>query len=196
MKLYFININGILPRHMEQISPERAEQAMRYRFPEDRKRCIAGGLLLRKLLGDAAVFTDMFGKPRCENGAYFNLSHSGDWVILAAGDTEVGCDIERHRQADELRLGKIVFTDNELELLQNSYDRLGDFYRLWTKKEALLKCMGKGFHRAAKTVDVCADTFCEDGDIYRMKTMVFADYTVSVCAQNGNAEIETEIVRI
>ena len=143
MKLYLTNINEITMEHMPLISPERAKKASRYRFPADKKRCIAGGLLLRRFLGDNAIFTDEFGKPRAESGVCFNLSHSGDWVMLAVGEKEIGCDIEQLRQTDALRMGRVVYTDAELELLRGSRDRLGCFYALWTKKEALLKCMGK-----------------------------------------------------
>lgn len=192
MKLFLANINEITPEHIRLVSPGRAEKARRYRFPADKKRCIAGGLLLREFLGDAAVYTDEFGKPRIKSGVCFNLSHSGDWVLLALSDKEIGCDIERLRQTDALRLGKVVFTENEMALLRQSRDRLGKFYELWTKKEALLKCMGKGFHRAAKTVDVSDDIFSENGFDYYMQTKVFADYTISVCTRGKSEEAAIE----
>ena len=181
---------------MELISPERAEKALRYRFAADRKRCVAGGLLIRRFLGDAAVYTDEFGKPRAKSGVCFNLSHSGDWVIFALGENEVGCDIEQLRQTDALKLGKVVYTDAELEMIRRNADRLGVFFDLWTKKEALLKCMGKGFHRPAKSVEVIGDRLFEDGVEYYMKTKHFSDYTVSVCVQNASADFETERVRL
>lgn len=187
-----MDIRGIQPAHTALIAPERAQKAARYRFPDDRRRCVAGGLLLREVLGDRPVTEDANGKPQAE-GVCFNLSHSGDWAALAVADAEVGCDIELLRMADAMRLGKVVFTEDEMSLLQSSGDRLGDFYRLWTKKEALLKCMGVGFHRAAKTVDVCGDRFCEDGVVYRMKTVVFADYTLSVCLQTEK-EFSVELI--
>lgn len=149
---------------------------------------------MRRFLGDTAIFTDEFGKPRAKSGVCFNLSHSGDWVLLAIGDNEIGCDIERLRQTDALRLGKVVFTGGELELIRQSRDRLGVFYTLWTKKEALLKCMGNGFHRPAKTVDVRGGCFEEDGHIYRMKTKSFSDYTVSVCSRDSAVELDMEKV--
>ena len=100
MKLFLANIHEITTEHIPLISPERAEKAQRYRFSADKKRCVAGGLLLRRFLGDAAIYTDPFGKPRAESGVCFNLSHSGDWVLLAVSDKEIGCDIERLRQVE------------------------------------------------------------------------------------------------
>lgn len=150
---------------------------------------------MRRFLGETAVFTDAFGKPRARSGVCFNLSHSGDWVLLAVSDREIGCDIEKIRLTNTLRLGKTVFTDAEMDALRASFDRLGTFFTFWTKKEALLKCMGKGFHRPAKSVDVRGDSFYEDGHVYAMCTKSFADYAVSVCVRDGEADITTEIVR-
>ncbi len=196
MKLYLANIAEITPEHWKLISPGRAEKARRYRFADDQKRCVAGGLLIRRFLGDTEIYTDDFGKPRAKSGACFNISHSGEWVAMALDRSEVGCDIERFRQADALRLGKVVFTEAELDSIRSAADRLGTFYRLWTKKEALLKCMGEGFHRAAKTVEVIGDSFCEGGDVYNMKTKAFTDYTVSVCAKNSSADFDIEFVQL
>lgn len=194
MKLFLANINEIKDGHLSLLSPERAQKALRYRFPADRRRSIAAGLLLREFLGGAEIYTDDLGKPRSKDGRCFNLSHSGDWAILALSDHEIGCDIEHFRQVEALRLGKTVFTERELDLIRQNPDRLGVFYRLWTRKEALLKCIGGGFHRAAKTVDVSGGDFCENGDVYDIKTQTFADYSISVCVKNGSAEFETQRV--
>lgn len=150
---------------------------------------------MRRFLGETAFFTDACGKPHAQNGVPFNLSHSGDWALLAVGEQEIGCDIEQIRLTNTLRLGKTVFTDAEMAALRQSPERLGTFFTFWTKKEALLKCMGKGFHRAAKSVDVCGGTFAEDGHVYTMGTKLFADYAVSVCVRDGAVDMTTEWVR-
>ena len=196
MKLYLAHIGDVVPEHLLLLSPQRAAQAQRYRMPADRKRCIAGGLLLRRFVGDTPVVADACGKPRAQNGVCFNLSHSGDWVLLAVSDREVGCDIEAVRQTDALRMGRVVYTDQEMALLRRSPDRLQTFFSLWTKKEALLKCMGSGFSRPAKTVDVCDSCFCEDGHVYRIQTKSFADYVLSVCVRDGESCTETQRVRL
>lgn len=196
MKLYLAHIGDVVPEHLALLSPQRAEQARRYRMPADKKRCIAGGLLVRRFVGDTPVVAGADGKPRAQNGVCFNLSHSGDWVLLAVSGREVGCDIEAVRQTDALRMGRVVYTDGEMALLRRSPDRLQTFFTLWTKKEALLKCMGSGFHRAAKTVDVCGGSFCEDGHVYRMQTKCFADYVLSVCVRDGEPCTVTQRVRL
>ena len=79
--------------------------------------------------------------------------------------------------------------------IKNSPDKTGEFFRLWTKKEALLKCMGEGFHRPAKSVDVSGDRFEENGLVYRLKTYEFSDYIISVCTLGGEFADELEFIR-
>lgn len=55
MKLYLSNISEALPRHRELLTPERLQKADRYKMPDDKKRCVAGGVLLRHFLGDTRI---------------------------------------------------------------------------------------------------------------------------------------------
>ena len=194
MKIYLADIASVLPRHREYISPQRLQKTLRYRMPDDQKRCIAGSVLLRYFLGDTAILDNGFGKPVAENGVCFNLSHSGGWVLLAVDDRDVGCDIESVCFVDAARMGKIVFTDRECRMVETAPDKTGVFFDLWTKKEALLKCMGKGFHREAKSVEVCGDRFADGEITYYMKTKRFADYTVSVSSVNPDFQMKVEFV--
>ena len=194
MKIYLADIASVLARHREYISPQRLQKTLRYRMPDDQKRCIAGSVLLRYFLGDTAILDNGFGKPVAENGVCFNLSHSGGWVLLAVDDRDVGCDIESVCFVDAARMGKIVFTGRECRMVETAPDKTGVFFDLWTKKEALLKCMGKGFHREAKSVEVCGDRFADGEITYYMKTKRFADYTVSVCSVNPDFQMKVEFV--
>lgn len=193
MKLYLADIREVAPRHLALLSEQRARQAARYKMPDDKKRCIAGGLLLRRYVGEEGIYKNTWGKP-VKEGICFNLSHSGDYVLLGVDGIDVGCDIEQIRSVNALRMGKIVFCENEMQQIENAPDRTEAFFRLWTKKEALLKCMGKGFHRQAKSVDVSGDTFTEDGVCYTMQTLVFADYVISCCSAGGRAQADLSLV--
>ncbi len=186
MRLYLSSINCVAPAHINLISPERAEKAKRYKMEDDQKRCVLGGLLLRRFLGDTQIADNGFGKPIAENGVCFNLSHSGEYALLAVDSQNIGCDIERIKTVPFEKIGKIVFCEKEMEKIKSSPDKAGEFFTLWTKKEALLKCIGEGFHREAKSVDVSGDVFRENGGEYRMKTYCFSDYVISVCSQGGD----------
>lgn len=195
MRLYLASISDVKPAHIKMIRPERKKKAERYRREDDQKRCVLGGLLMRDFLGDVRVFENENGKPVAENGACFNLSHSGDYVLFAIGEFQVGCDIERLKAVPCEKMGRVVFCENEMNKIKNSPDKTGEFFRLWTKKEALLKCMGEGFHRPAKSVDVSGDRFEENGLVYRLKTYEFSDYIISVCTLGGEFADEIEFIR-
>ncbi len=83
----------------------------------------------------------------------FNLSHSGDWVVLAwhvhTSAAPLGVDVEHanSRARDVMRLARRYFSTVEraaLESLQSREHaaRQDLFYRLWTLKEAWVKAHG------------------------------------------------------
>ena len=73
---------------------ERYEKLLRYRQEEDRLRCFASSLLLQKAAQGRSISYNEAGKPLAE-GLSFNLSHSGDYAVLAEADSPVGVDIEK-----------------------------------------------------------------------------------------------------
>lgn len=182
VKVFLADISDISLEYMQLLDNERRARIERYRLADDKKRCILAGLMTRHFLGNAEILKSEYGKPSLSDGRFFNISHSGKYVLFALSDCEIGCDIEQFHYVNALRTGRTVFTDDEMNLLLAGADRLGMFFNLWTKKESLLKCMGEGFHRSAKSVDVRFDVFEEKGKSYFMKTMNFSDYTVSVCS--------------
>lgn len=82
------------------------------------------------------------GKPRLvgdQAWLRFNLSHSGEVTLVAvARDVEVGIDVERIRPVPEMReiarrwLGRDDIADP------------ADFFRAWTRHEAIVKALGVG----------------------------------------------------
>ncbi len=93
------------------------------------------------------------GKPYlktqdCWNNAplYFNISHSGNYVVCAISGQEVGIDIQEHRELDYMVTAKRFFSMEELSFLEETahQKRLELFYRLWTRKEAYGKMLGEG----------------------------------------------------
>ena len=182
MKLFLADIGNVSLEYAQLLDNERRARTERYRLADDKKRCILAGLMTRRFLGNAEILKNEYGKPFLTDGRFFNISHSGNYVLFALSDSEIGCDIEQFHYVNAVRTGRTVFTDDEMNLLLTGADRLGAFFNLWTKKESLLKCMGEGFHRSAKSVDVRYDAFEEKGKSYFMKTWNFSDYTVSVCS--------------
>lgn len=186
MRLFLADISRVNLEHSLLLDSERRQRVNRCKMLDDKKRCITSGLLIKRFFGDKCIRLNEWGKPFAPDGGYFNISHSGTYVLFALSDYEIGCDIERIRFLNPLKTGRAVFGETEQQYIIDNYDKIGSFFELWTKKESLLKCMGEGFHRSAKSVDVSADSFEENGKVYYMKCYCFADYTVSVCSVSND----------
>lgn len=89
------------------------------------------------------------GKPRLhDDGWQFNLSHSGDWLVLAlCPQGPLGVDIELgKRRHHPLPLARRFYAQSEYEWLctLSAQEQERAFYRLWSRKEAVLKAHGGG----------------------------------------------------
>jgi len=92
----------------------------------------------------------------------FNLSHSGEWALVAlTNGAEVGVDIERREvNRPTPALAKYAFSVIEFEQWSalDEEEKPGAFYRLWTRKEAYIKLLGKGLHLDLKSFDISHET--------------------------------------
>ena len=79
---------------------------------------------------------------------YFNLSHSGGYVLCVISSEEIGADIQQHCGKNVEKLARRFFSEREAAALEQAGEerekREGLFYRLWARKEAYGKLTGKG----------------------------------------------------
>lgn len=105
-----------------------------------------------------------YGKPYLRGGKklHFNLSHSGNYVVCAFSDEEIGIDIQmqRKRQGDIVRR---FFSREDKELLERmtngGMDSDEAFYCVWTVKEAYMKLTGEGMRQGldASVIEMPSD---------------------------------------
>ena len=83
----------------------------------------------------------------------FNLSHSGDCVLIAVtAGVHCGVDIERRRPIfKEQKLAEGLFSHREIEWLSRTEN---GFHRLWTMKEAIIKAIGHGLSIELSHIDL------------------------------------------
>ena len=78
------------------------------------------------------------------NMIHYNISHAGDWIVLAIARVPVGADVEF---IDESFPFSDILADN-FSKAEERYIRQQDsterFFTLWTRKEAILKATGQG----------------------------------------------------
>ncbi len=144
--------------YLDELTPKRREKAKRYLFLSDRLRCMAGGLLLKEILGiqrDEELIHNIYGKPALHGGGKnFNISHAGDYVVLAVDAFPLGVDIECIGNAD-MMVAQRCFQEDELEYLTNGNgDRDEKFFALWTLKESLMKATGLGLNLPPESFSV------------------------------------------
>ena len=160
VEIYALDISGKAMnaqycRLLSCVSEEQRHRIGQFRFEADKKRTLYGDVLSRFLIGErrrkpmgsVEFIKNAFGKPYAIGFPHveFNVSHSGDWVVCAVGEREVGVDVEEIKPID-LDIAKRFYTRNENRLVVSSReeDRLKTFYLLWTLKESFTKYMGKG----------------------------------------------------
>lgn len=83
----------------------------------------------------------------------FNVSHSGDKVLLAIDQSPIGIDVEHRNNAVNAKIyGERVLNNDELHLILNKGNFRELFCLLWTRKEALVKALGKGIDDDIKRI--------------------------------------------
>lgn len=159
----------------------RREQVRAIKLGQGRKESTIAFSLLQQVLREEYGIEDSIEFDYLEHGKpvlkgrpdiFFNISHCREAVACIVGDTEVGVDIERKGRYKEI-LAKHVLNELELGELESSDDKDAEFTRLWTQKEALVKCLGVGVSSDMKNVLV------ENKDI-KIKTMEHECYAYSV----------------
>lgn len=137
-----------------ELTPEERERAARFRFPDLQRRWTAGRAELRRLLdrytgipaADLRFAYGEHGKPYLAGSRVrFNMTDSGDLVFYAVTlDAEIGVDVERFREIDGAGIARRYLPADEAAAV---LDDPACFFRVWTRREAYLKCLGIGLRR-------------------------------------------------
>lgn len=172
--------------YLSVLTRQEKEKALRFRFEDDRTRSILGAYLIHKAFEEDfpnkeyALEQNCNGKPyypkslMATKESYFNLSHSGNLVVLARSNCDLGVDVEQIRDIKINNFHRIL-TDDEKEAIKSSDNSINAFLELWTKKEAFVKATGKG---------ICAlDKYETEAGKYFIKSFNFENHIISVCSK-------------
>ena len=203
LKLYRININHFKDpledkRLLQLVDDSRRQKVLRYLMPEDRKRSLGAGIIIRKILNENGLCEDCLkysenGKPVADN-VFFNISHGGDYVVGVASDCEIGCDIEKNGNAP-LEVAERYFYLSELEYIRSAADKSRAFFTLWTLKESYVKQSGQGM--TVKLTDFAfqpeldpgwREVPCTDEKVGAMQCKLKEKWILSVCVEKLQAD--------
>lgn len=166
MKLYRIHIPKMEDplqnqRLLELVFPERREKVIRYRMPDDRKRSLGAGIILRRILQENGLTENDMRYSENEkpvaDSVFFNVSHAGDYVVGVSSDCQVGCDIEKIRKAP-MEIAQRHFLVTESAYIQAAPDRDKAFFTLWTLKESYMKMTGMGMSLPLDSFEIVRTT--------------------------------------
>ncbi|WP_445773798.1 4'-phosphopantetheinyl transferase family protein [Shewanella sp.] len=191
--IYFVSLNAQLSAAdfdkglaLAWLSPDEAAKVARYKSPSARNNALQVRLALRAILSrHSAVNPAQWqftygekGKPAlsqewfAKTGLYFNLSHSGQWLMIGVitgtkcnlstdfqglDELFVGVDIERERSStDIVPILHHYFTQAETDaLLQLPIElQRQRFFDLWAVKESYIKARGLGLALSLKSFSV------------------------------------------
>lgn len=150
------NLNQI-PNYFELLSIEEKIRANKYIQLKDSQRFIIARGILKQLASQylhipASEITICIGpnkKPYIRSSSIkpldYNISHSGNWIIIAFGLGNFGIDIEQIQTTFNYEsLLPVCFSQIEQDYITNHSISRELFYRLWTRKESMVKATARG----------------------------------------------------
>jgi 4'-phosphopantetheinyl transferase len=201
-----IGINSSLSQlnnFLAVMPPDEIARANRYFYTKDKHRFIISRGAVRNILGKylglpaASIEFETGGnkKPHIKNtnniNVHYNISHSGDWILLAISNSPIGADTEQVIQGysyKDVLPGN--FSEAETEYI-NQTSPVERFFTLWTRKEALTKATGKGLDDDLKLIPaldgthfVESKTISSDDDWLISTFQLAENYSASVACSS------------
>jgi 4'-phosphopantetheinyl transferase len=147
------------------LSQDEKERAVHFKYLKDQHNFIIARGILRRLLSlylntapqEIEISYGLWGKPCLPiESLYFNLSHSRAYALYGfARDYEIGIDLEYIDESLDLEeMALNIFSPAEQKQWKklNEKDKRQAFFKFWTRKEAYLKAMGKGWLQGEKEI--------------------------------------------
>jgi 4'-phosphopantetheinyl transferase len=166
------------------LTASEQDRAGRFHHRIDRNRFVVGRSMLRQVLGialdmspvDVPIGLDK-GRPFLDQSVFgpffFNLSHSGNRVMMIfSRERQVGVDVEVERDFPDLeQVARRVMTNGEYDqlLAMPKAGRVAAFFRLWVRKESIMKCLGKGFEIDPRRIEVGHDASASTEGLFEQR---------------------------
>ena len=191
IEIYYLDTNTINQKTYEinlcKIPEKIQKEILRYKYLKDQKFKFFGKLMIKEYCFQKNIDFDWnnwqvtkYGKPFIKNMPHFNISHSGNYVIVGFSESNIGIDIEL---MDNKNIDSFIplFHPNEQKFINDSPDKKNAFYEIWTRKEAFLKAKGIGITKGLRKGDLSKSKVLENKD-WHIKTFdLLENYKISIC---------------
>ena len=192
-KIYAIRLSDITDKEnilIKIVGNRRREKTKRFIRAEDRLRSLAVGYLMAIYLpgfSEDRLSIGKDGKPFLEGGIAFNVSHGGNFIVLAWDDSTegIGIDVEPITKMDYLKdILPMYATTREQESIGEDVKKA---LWVWTRKESLYKCIGEGITDPLELPEVLEDKVRFFGKICHLKTIEKEGHIFSVALNGGDS---------
>ena len=166
MKVYYFNITplrnkNIFAEKVKEVSPRRLAKIERLKKTDDKLRCLGAGLLINYIREKFDIRDEIMvaknGKPHfTRTRMSFNISHSGNYVVIVVSDFNIGIDIQRMEKHNHLIAEKNFCANDCAYINENdNYEiQRQRFHEIWTIKEAYLKNIGIGLRKPLNSFEI------------------------------------------
>ena len=175
------------------LNKQELEKKNRFLRDEDAERFALGKYFTRQILsqilkvpaGNINFLLTATNKPYLKE-INFNISHSGDYIVIAVSRREIGVDVELIKNDfDHDDLAKACFNPNERRAIL----KIEDFYIFWTRKEAILKATGEGIIDDLPQIDCVKSIVTRKGKCYNLKSYLMDERHVLSLAHEKSSKI-------
>ena len=173
---------------LNYVDANRRVKALKFVQEKDQLLSLGAGYLIKKYLPNEDIKETKTGKPYFENGPFFNISHSGEYVVLVIHKTrDVGVDIERINK-NKLDAIKYVLSDKEKGVIDTN-----TLFLMWSNKESLIKCLSTGIQdiKIVSGLPLEGIRSINNEDFYT-KSQIYDNYSLSITLK-GNEPFNTRI---
>ncbi|WP_220788111.1 4'-phosphopantetheinyl transferase family protein, partial [Bacillus paramobilis] len=169
-----------------------------FRQKEDKQRSLLSNDMLMKLLTASTqqkveIQKNKYGKKYLtSNEIFFNISHSGNWILIGISNYTLGVDIERIEILDFISLSTFFSKPEQDYLKSVDTPRLkNEFYRIWTANESYVKFLGKGLSiplnsfvvPLTKNDNLVLNLSRDSRENSKIQSFFLEDYSISICSQ-------------
>lgn len=163
----FLKFSG----YCQVLSKDEKQNTNSFKMDYHRKHYMLSHVILRLLLSQYTginpelirILKNKHGKPYIKfYKLKFNISHSKNKLAIAISSSEVGIDIEYvNPNFDIYEIIDITLSEAEKLNIKNLAFKLQkkQFYKYWTKKEALLKAVGTGVNIDLTQLEMLSDMY-------------------------------------
>lgn len=156
---------------------------LQYRYNEWGKPELDVEKILQRMEGDCEVRNTL-------TRLHFNLSHSGDYAVLAVSNHPIGIDVE-YKIKNYRMLSERCFCESEYQDImsgETEQEREKRFLEYWTMKEAYVKCVGEGLRVPLDSFQLQRNSgnmsVVQGKDMYLSSFFLDETYCISVCSSS------------